>query len=65
MFPKRADTSPLLAEFVFESLMDFAFTEEEQAFRGKVRQFLRDNMPEQLRRNLAEGRVCPKTRKLS
>lgn len=36
--------------------MDLAFSEEEQAFREEVRQYLRDTVPPQLRRKLAEGR---------
>ncbi|VIO69727.1 pimeloyl-CoA dehydrogenase large subunit [Bradyrhizobium ivorense] len=35
--------------------MDVAFTNEEQAFREEVRQFLRDKVPPELRRNLLEG----------
>ncbi|KRP93404.1 acyl-CoA dehydrogenase [Bradyrhizobium pachyrhizi] len=36
--------------------MDLAFTEEERAFREDVRQFLRDNVPPEMRRKLIEGR---------
>ncbi|MBP0116037.1 pimeloyl-CoA dehydrogenase large subunit [Bradyrhizobium vignae] len=35
--------------------MDLAFTVEEQAFREEVRQFLRDNVPSEMRRKLIEG----------
>ncbi|MDA9393038.1 acyl-CoA dehydrogenase [Bradyrhizobium sp. CCBAU 45394] len=40
--------------------MDIAFTEEERAFREEVRQLLRDSMPPELRRKLAEGRKLSK-----
>jgi pimeloyl-CoA dehydrogenase large subunit len=36
--------------------MDLAFTKEEQTFREEVRQFLRDNVPPEMRRKLIEGR---------
>lgn len=35
--------------------MDLAFTVKEQAFREEVRQFLRDNVPPNMRRKLVEG----------
>ncbi|WP_407114643.1 acyl-CoA dehydrogenase family protein [Bradyrhizobium sp. LMG 9283] len=41
--------------------MDLAFTEEEQAFRQEVRQYLRDAVPVELRRKLAEGRNLSKS----
>ncbi|OSJ13544.1 pimeloyl-CoA dehydrogenase large subunit [Bradyrhizobium canariense] len=43
--------------------MDIAFTEEERAFREEIRQLLRDNMPPDLRRRLAEGRKLSKDEK--
>lgn len=43
--------------------MDIAFTAEERAFREEVRQLLRDNMPPELRRKLAEGRKLSKHEK--
>lgn len=36
--------------------MDIAFTKEERAFREEVRQFLRDQVPAEMRRKLIEGR---------
>lgn len=40
--------------------MDIAFTEEEQAFRQEVRQLLRDNVPPEIWRKLAERRNLSK-----
>lgn len=40
--------------------MNIAFTEEEQAFRHEIRCFLLDNVPEELRRKLVEGRQLTK-----
>ncbi|MCP1835545.1 pimeloyl-CoA dehydrogenase large subunit [Bradyrhizobium sp. USDA 4532] len=43
--------------------MDIAFTSEERTFREEVRQFLRENVPPELRRKLAEGRKLSKDEK--
>jgi len=40
--------------------MDLVFTEEEQAFRHQVRQFLRDNVSPQVQRKMIEGRHVSK-----
>ncbi|MCK1419650.1 MULTISPECIES: pimeloyl-CoA dehydrogenase large subunit [unclassified Bradyrhizobium] len=40
--------------------MDLVFTEEEQAFREEVRQFLRDNVSPQMRHKMVEGRHVSK-----
>ncbi len=40
--------------------MDLSFSPEEIAFRAEVRAFLRDNLPEDLRRRTAEGRALSK-----
>ncbi|MGY4230114.1 pimeloyl-CoA dehydrogenase large subunit [Bradyrhizobium sp. USDA 4503] len=40
--------------------MDLVFTKEEQAFREEVRQFLRDEVPPEMRRKLVEGRHVSK-----
>lgn len=40
--------------------MDLAFTNEEQAFREEVRQFLCDNVPPEIRRKMVEGRHVSK-----
>ncbi|MGY3361930.1 alkylation response protein AidB-like acyl-CoA dehydrogenase [Bradyrhizobium sp. GM0.4] len=40
--------------------MDLVFTEEEQAFREEVRQFLRDNVSSQMRHKMVEGRHVSK-----
>lgn len=40
--------------------MDLTFTEEERAFRHDIRQFLRDNLPPETQRKLAEGRRLSK-----
>lgn len=40
--------------------MDVAFTNEEQAFRNEVQQFLRDNMSPEVRRKMVEGRHVSK-----
>lgn len=38
-----------------EERTDLAFTSEEEAFREEVRQFLRENVPAEMRRKLIEG----------
>jgi len=38
-----------------EEPTDLAFTSEEQACREEVRQFLRENVPPEMRRKLVEG----------
>ncbi len=43
--------------------MDIAFTEEEQAFREEVRQFLRHQVPMEMQRKLLEGRQLSKSEK--
>ncbi|MGF6313586.1 pimeloyl-CoA dehydrogenase large subunit [Bradyrhizobium sp. i1.8.4] len=40
--------------------MDLASTKKEQAFRQEVRQFLRDNVPPEMRRKMIEGRDISK-----
>ena len=40
--------------------MDLAFTESEQAFRAEVRDFLRDHLPDDLRRKMVERRHLTK-----
>ncbi len=40
--------------------MDLSFTPQEQAFRGEVRQFIRDNLDPVTHRWMIEGRVPPK-----
>jgi alkylation response protein AidB-like acyl-CoA dehydrogenase len=40
--------------------VDLSFSPEEIAFRAEVRAFLRDNLPEDLRRRTAEGRALSK-----
>ncbi|MCP3392295.1 pimeloyl-CoA dehydrogenase large subunit [Bradyrhizobium sp. CCGB12] len=40
--------------------MDLVFTDEEQAFRAEVRQFLRDNVSPQMRHKMVEGRHVSK-----
>ncbi|MCK1727937.1 pimeloyl-CoA dehydrogenase large subunit [Bradyrhizobium sp. 142] len=40
--------------------MDLAFTKEEQAFRKEVREFLRENVPPEVRYKLVEGRHLSK-----
>jgi len=47
-----------LAQYIkvpMEEPTDLAFTSEEQAFREEVRQFLRENVPPEMRRKLVEG----------
>ena len=41
--------------------MDLRFTPEEMAFRDEVRAFMRDNVPESVRRKITEGRRLAKT----
>lgn len=40
--------------------MDLSFTQQEQAFRGEVRQFIRDNLDPVTHRRMVEGRIPPK-----
>jgi alkylation response protein AidB-like acyl-CoA dehydrogenase len=40
--------------------MDLSFTPQEQAFRGEVRQFIRDNLDPVTHRRMIDGRIPPK-----